>query len=273
MLKKLYKYDFKSIFKLWKIFAIIIFTASVLMGLFFGAIDVSTIDEYNHPLIYIIFTLTVLAFVFAMSAFIISPTILSIVRFCKNLFSDEGYLTFTLPVKKKDILNAKLKSALVLECLTIVVAFFSIFVCLVLSGIQHPEDVVHIIGDIFDSFVDKGVWSIIYLVEILLLIFAIITYMILLIYACITFACLITKKARVITAIGIYYGINSILGILWNLFAMSSFFGTSIIMQLYTASDVAIASILGIVIIFISIVCLLLYMLEYYFLDKKLNLT
>lgn len=273
MLKKLYNYDFKSIFKLWKIFAIIIFVASVFTGLLFGAIDISNLDEYNHPLIFIIFTLTILAFVFAMFAFLISPTILAIVRFCKNLFSDEGYLTFTLPVTKKDILNAKLKSTLVLECLTFLVAFLSIFVCLVLSGIQHPEDIVDIIGDIFESFVDKGVWSIVYLVEILLLMFAIITYMILLIYACITFACLITKKARVITAIGIYYGINSILGIIWNIFVMTSAVGSSIILELYNASDIAIASILGIVIVFIAIVCLLLYMLEYYFLDKKLNLT
>ena len=273
MLKKLYKYDFKSIFNLWRIFAIIMFAVSVFGGFFLGALDGFNVDVNENPFTFIFISLSAIAYVFVLFAFIVSPIILSIVRFSKNLFSDEGYLTFTLPVKKRDILNAKISSALVLELLTVIVAFSSVIVYLILSKVKHPREAINIIGNFFQSFIDNGVWSIIFSVEIILLLFAILTYTLLLIYVCITFACLITKKARVITAIGIYYGVNSILGIIWKFFTMSSAYGTQIFLKLFAQSKSTIASILGIIIIFIVIICLLLYMLEYYFLDKKLNLS
>ena len=48
--------------------------------------------------------LLVIACVMAIIASAVVTELLVFVRFYKNFFTDEGYLTFTLPVSRKDLL-------------------------------------------------------------------------------------------------------------------------------------------------------------------------
>ena len=94
-------------------------------------------------------------------------------------------------------------------------------------------------------------------------------------FCCITFASLITKKAKVITAIGIYYITN---GIVATFMQFTSLFGLTAASSWVSPipKNVAPYSLHLIIIaitLVLAIVCGLLYLLEYYMLDKKLNLN
>ena len=105
MLKKLLKYDFKSVFKYWWIAALSSFVLAFAGG---GSISILN-SERELPLIVQPFTIIGLVLVIiSFVVFAILSIILVYTRFYKNFFTDEGYLTFTLPVKRTQLLNSKL---------------------------------------------------------------------------------------------------------------------------------------------------------------------
>ena len=105
MLKKLLKYDLKSVFKYWWIAAIASLGLSAAGGF---CISVMMAEKDVPALIAVLIVLTLLFSIIGIVAFSILSYILLYVRFYKNFFTDEGYLTFTLPVKRSQLLNSKL---------------------------------------------------------------------------------------------------------------------------------------------------------------------
>lgn len=69
---------------------------------------------------------------------------LAVVRFYKNMVTDEGYLTFTLPVKVEQLVSAKLIIALVWQVITVVAIAFSL-VSVFLLGNASREQVTTVI--------------------------------------------------------------------------------------------------------------------------------
>ncbi len=271
MLKKLLKYDFRSLFKLWKIFAIIVFAVLTSVGITLSFVIGP--DEPNAVLI-VFLAFLVMGAIFGVGAFAVSPLILSAVRFYKNLFSDEGYLTFTLPVKKKDIINSKIISSSIISMLSYIVIFLSVCSLIFFATMKDVAELLELLESIANFFTASGAWSFILILEILAGLFVISVFSIMLIFLCITIACIITKKARIITAIGIYYGVNSVIGFLQNILYFST---SGLISNLFSLPAKVLAPnlclILLVLILFVSIFCIMLYILEYYFLDKKLNLA
>ena len=92
---------------------------------------------------------------------------------------------------------------------------------------------------------------------------------------CITLASLLVKKAKVITAIAIYYGASSILSFVMQLFQLFSL--PALVDLLADTSEAAAPGILALLlfggICFVAIFCGLLYLLQYWMLDRKLNLA
>ena len=125
MLKKLSKYDLRSVRKLWIIFALISVCASVI-GSF--TLKVILYDEFNHPLISILGLLGTYAAFMAILIFPIVMFILVFLRFYKNFYTDEGYLTFTLPVKRGTLLMSKTLNAMIWTVLSSLVMFFCFFI-------------------------------------------------------------------------------------------------------------------------------------------------
>ena len=94
-------------------------------------------------------------------------------------------------------------------------------------------------------------------------------------YVCITLASVITRKARVITAIGLYYGANSVLNFVRQMFLI---FGTqSLFSRMDGLSGDEIKAVFALVFLaaflFIALLCGFMYILQRYMLDKKLNLA
>ena len=230
MLNKLLKYDMKSIGRFWWIIA-----ASDIAISFVGAIALRVLlsDIYNSSLN--IFMTIMMAFVVIISivgiiAAFLATQILIFIRFYKHFFSDEGYLTFTLPVSRKKLLLSKTINAMFWTTLSYILLIVTIFLFMLISpptfeGELLNTDLIVAIGQIFSALTEAiGLWMIVYVIEILL-IFALMTlFAITLIHFCITVGAVVAKKLKWLVAIGIYYVTNIVLSGAGQLIAFISIF-------------------------------------------------
>ncbi len=275
MLKKLLKHDFKALFKYWWIVAVATLGLSALSGKCITIIS----SERELPAVLgvsasIILMLTYIGLV----VFAVFSTVMIFIRYYKNLFTDEGYLTFTLPVKRSDVLNSKLISAAAFEFATLLVTGFDILLMLVIAfykDIFTKNFFVNLkegIADIWDAL---GGYILVYLLEAILITVAVSMLSILLLYICITIGSIIAKKAKVITSIGIYYGVNWVVSFVTMLLFI---FGTVTLGAKFDALSegnvkLLVALIALCVLLFMLMLCGILYIINYYMLDRKLNLT
>ena len=284
MLGKLLKYDLKSIFKYWWLFAVSSVGVSVLGAIsllgFASAMQADTETDFSI----FIGIMCFFAFLFcmlALSAFIIVAEILIYVRFYKNLFSDEGYLTFTLPVKRHQLLTSKLIMAIITEACTVTLLFVEIMsIFFVGLGPLFLETFgLDSIGALFEAFglifAELGAFSVIYLVELLLLALVSSAFSVLLVFACISFGSMIAKKHKVLASVGIYYLVS---GVVSSSYSFVYIFGSSLISSIaltvphgFAMPIVAVALLVAIAIV--AALAMLLYTLVHYMLDKKLNLA
>lgn len=103
MLGKLIKYDLKSTSRLLVLIHVFLVILSVLGRVFItGRItfDTEEVDQF-------LLTLALLLYIILFAGASFATYIVIAVRFYKNLFSDEGYLTNTLPVRKSTLLFTK----------------------------------------------------------------------------------------------------------------------------------------------------------------------
>ena len=125
MLKKCFKYDFKSVFKIWWIAAVTVLGLSVPAGIAYESLR----EHFKDPARRFIWENSAVgAFWFSVMAILILTSVLVAVRFHINFFSDEGYLTFTLPVKRSTLLFSKILSGYVFYALTALVVAVSLAV-------------------------------------------------------------------------------------------------------------------------------------------------
>lgn len=121
MVKKLLKYDLKWCFKPLLVFYI--------LTLFF-AIVVRIVEKFEQSLIILIVDKICCGIVIAMIINIIINCIMrSWVRFVRNIYKDESYLTHTLPVSKNAIYLSKILTAII----TLLTSFVVIVICLAIA--------------------------------------------------------------------------------------------------------------------------------------------
>ena len=119
MLIKLLKYEFKSSARTFGLVYLAIFALCVLNGIL-SHFNQSSVGETVQGI-----AATALIF-FAAAAFLIN-IVLSINRFGKGVYRDEGYLLHTLPVRADQILAAKLIPATLWSIATGLVMLVSVF--------------------------------------------------------------------------------------------------------------------------------------------------
>ena len=114
MFKKLLKYDMKATWRVWWILIPSLFGLSTLFALSLRIITETAEQENPHVFTILLSLLSMLFMSIAYIGFfgsIVMTEVLVFVRFYKNLFTDEGYLTFTLPVSRPTILLSKTVNA------------------------------------------------------------------------------------------------------------------------------------------------------------------
>ena len=276
MLKKLLKYDFKSVFKYWWIAAVTTTALSVGAG-FCG--EILNSEKELPAAALVISTLVIVLVALSLFAFLTLSQLLVYIRFYKNLFTDEGYLTFTLPVKRNHILNSKLLLGsvttlstgllVIIDILTILCITFrkEIFNKVFFKDLfDNIETIVEEVGVLYiTSYIFEGLLCIVLFV----IISALFTFM------CITIASIIAKKAKIVTAIALYYGASSLITFFTQMFFM---FGIGSIAEwVFELSDETIKLVVFLILLmavfFLGSIAMAFYTFQYRMLDRKLNLS
>lgn len=123
MLKKLFKQEFKS-FSLAPTIAMIIL--AVLTVILMTTFMTSFWEQTSNIMVELFASLTIFAYIFCLVAVSFCVTLCTAIRFYKNLFTDEGYLMFTLPVKTSDLLLSKMLVAACWRVISFICIFLSI---------------------------------------------------------------------------------------------------------------------------------------------------
>ena len=281
MFGKLLKYDFKYVARIWWMLAVGVLGLSVAASLVFRAIflNINSNGFFTFLSVLGMFFLVV-SFIGIFGSLVVTE-VLVFVRFYKNFYTDEGYLTFTLPVKRSKLLLSKtlnsiiwfaLHTALILVC---VVIFLGLGIG---SSMGTPplKTVGISIGWLWDKV---GWWLIVYAFEAILLLVALSAFTTCLIQLCITIGAIVAKKQKVLAAVGIYYLVNTVLSTVGSVFLVvfltGLFEGFTVLLGDLSAlaANAAIALVLLIAILASLLVVLIVYFMTLGRIERKLNLA
>lgn len=287
MLKQCLKYDFKSVMRLWWIIAVIMAGASVVagLGLRFFSQTVSTNDPNTAMLILSIFAMfSSMLCLFAMVAGITVSFILIFWRMYTHFYTDEGYLTFTLPVKRSTLYLSKVIMGTVLEVATILILIFGIaFLMLVVpptesGGIFNTVAFEGLFESISGLVQSAGWWLVLWVPIVLAILVLGVLWGNGLIYLCITIGAVVAKKHKLIAAIGIYYLVNSIVSFVGQILYL--FFYAGIIGVFTTAAtaggaimNLSITAVLLIAALLLACMAAVVHFITVNKIEKKLNLA
>ena len=230
MLKKCLKYDFRSVFRLWWIMAVSMLGAAVVAGLgirFFSQCAAS--PDVPEGLL-VLSSFTMIGSMFCLMAMVMGMTVSFILVFWRmytHFYTDEGYLTFTLPVKRSTLYLSKVIMGTLLQFATILVLIFGVlFIALVAPPTESGEfflsfEAFEAIGEFFaTSWEACGAWVILWVPTVLAILLLLGLFQSGLIYLCITIGAVVAKKQKLIAAIGIYYGVNTAVGLIGEFILM-----------------------------------------------------
>lgn len=270
MVKKLFKHEFSAWMRIMGIIYIVMVSFSAAFRLFLCLESDSVAFE-------VISVLGAVIFILFLTVCISFCPIFGIVRFYKNLFTGEGYLTLTLPVTAAQHIWVKALTSAAMLLLTLLVTALSVTIVMlgdVLTEAVKAADYMlkqipaqysgHIVG---------------YCVEFLIFLVAGSIFGPMLYYACICIGQLF-RKHRVLGAIGVYFGYYYLCQIL-----VSVAIGAMAIAGAATPGDVIVDSmpttaetlgayhgLLCTVILWTVGIGMIYYVICHYILSKKLNL-
>jgi len=284
MLLKLFKYDFKSVAKLALPMTLAILLTSILasLSIHFTFAAVESDNDILMSTVSAVCVFMIITWIIAVIAYGIGVKFAVVRRYYTHFFSDEGYLTFTLPCKTSTHFMSKILSGLLWDALSSIV--FVVCVVIVVLGIPNINvgadfGVEYYLFDIITSLYDYDA------VSIVINIFeGIVTSVsgLMILYIAVTIGAMLASKHKVLASVGFYFAISwsfgliEIVATLVPQFAMFNNIdylvstGVEEIERMQNITTVVTTSItFGLHIIAI----LVFYFLNRHFLKKKLNLA
>lgn len=136
MLGKLFKYQMKSVSKILLIIHAAVLVFGLLLGIAAPTLSFSseTTASTGMPVYEMIFILAAILFVFMLSGVVYTVYILLAIRFYRNMFTDESYLTHTLPIKSGTLLFSHILTFSVWYMISVIVLFLSIALLVIGAG-------------------------------------------------------------------------------------------------------------------------------------------
>lgn len=267
MVRKLIKYDFASYQRLLLPVQLILLGIAVL-NRFIQLFEDGGSTVYN-----IIFTSSVVLYVIAIIVCLVLTTIVAVVRFYQGMYSNEGYLSHTLPVTPTQHILSKL----IVSMLFVLGSLCAVFVsaCIATLGELNIElfKAGFFLLKRFDSFV--GGYAFLYAIEAVLMLLSYTVMGLLMLYFCISVGQL-AKKKKILLAFGVFFALY----VLWQIV------GTILIIIVSTNSAVREwlsslmrhatvflhVSLCGSFILF-TVLSIIFFACTRYIMSKKLNLT
>ncbi len=137
MLRKLFKYEFKNTAKVMlAIYAVLIVT-TLIGSVSFATDSIQTDLDTQPPIIQLLFYASLLLYILSVFALFIVTYVYVCVHFYKTMYSEQGYLTHTLPVKPATLFHVKLITSWVWMMGSMVLFFLSLFG--ILTGVTRGE--------------------------------------------------------------------------------------------------------------------------------------
>lgn len=213
MLGKLLKYDFKATGKLFSILSVIVLcTTAVGCGALTMMISYDGFSA-NNPVELIFSISIVMLFIFsvlAVIAYAFAVTVLVIHRFYNSMFTDQGYLTFTLPVSSHTLLLSKTISSAVTMLGSMIVVVLCV-IGFVMTSIYAVSDanLPQLIWQAFRELLDVfGIDLIAHMSTSVVLLIVSEISAILTIFLAFTIGAVVVKKHKVLAGIGFYFAIS-----------------------------------------------------------------
>lgn len=213
MLSKTLKQDILSILPIWLFLSVIALCSSLTLG---GGVNLLYSEASGWPnvigVLLLIFTIMVL------SGYFIATFVFVGVRFYRNFYTDEGYLTFTLPVRRSTLYFSKVLSGVIFMLATSLVVLLSVSIGLLLVPANETSSVfgllIRYLWELLRVSIQglKGDFgSLILIVLGVILAIGVLVYEVLIMYLCITIGSVIAKKHKLLLSIVCYYGINVVM--------------------------------------------------------------
>lgn len=278
-----------AVWRLWWIAVMIVPIAAVIGSAMLRFIITESENPmfFENPISTLLFMgalLVVFACLVAIVLSFILTMVLIYVRFYKNLYTDEGYLTFTLPVSRKQILLSKTLNAFIWYVLHGLLVALALFLFILFAVPPEGNALINTelfkgIGELFSELWKIcGAWLILIIVELVIFLLLSTLMGITLFHLSITVGSVIAKKAKIFASVGMYYVFNM---------AISMFMQVSIYLFVFLiepgmnmieiTSDTEALGLITLVflvaIAFIGVITALLYNLTQHLLDRKLNLA
>lgn len=261
MLGKLIKHEFKATSRIFLLFysILVVFTLIGKLVLATGLTDNEIINGFLLT-IYIVYIV----------ALFIATTLYLIYRYYKNMFSDEGYLMFTLPVKPMTLFWSKLTTSFVWNLGTLILTIASILFLVIQPYMLKEISIAYrIVTNFIETDMKMSVGGVAFLV--ILTMFISIIYQIVVVYTSINIGQL-AGKHRILGSVAAYM----IIYIIMQTLSFVYMFATQWVMGANLENMEDPSKIFDFVLpysIGLSLVLtLILVIISYFIINKKLNL-
>ena len=216
--------------------------------------------------------LVTIGFVFGIMALCFAPLVLSAVRFRDHLLKDEGYLTLTLPVNMHQLLASKL----IVSAVWYAAAFLAVVLLCMIGAFDFSDwrVVPQFASDLFLSFrkLDNSMQgqALLFALEVFLFCVLGVTAVSLIVYAAYAVGFSFNKHKSALTAVSVLV-----------FFQLVQFAAIAVLVNLFGDGFTAWSSLTGVqagnaifavALVCELIVCVIFYLVTYFFLTRKLNL-
>lgn len=289
MLGKLFKYDMRAGAKLM-VPASLFVIATTLFGtlaLRFSCQGVNAFpkgsvaaDLFNAATA-MVFGMSVVALIF----YAVASFIMVLVHYYRNLFTDEGYLTFTLPVSTSSLITSKMLASVLWIAVAAVITMGCVLVYVTFGPVPKGqliyEDFYREVGELMRIIGKEITVDIVFfLIETVVLVIVSVFGAVLQAYLAITIGAIVAKKHKILASVGFYYIINMAISIVINIFTSVFLFGSSEFLETGTLDIMTgTASFIGVLhlymiinIVFSLIISITEFLVNRYLLKNKLNI-
>ncbi len=226
MLGKLLKYELKAGIWYYIIMSAAVFAVTLACC---GTMGIMIKNEADNPFITLSAMSVVMLYIVVLVAAGIFTPIIVFKRFYSHNFSQEGYLTFTLPVTAKQIYWSKFMTSLLWYCWTYLLIILSFVALIITLSLSFDFDL-SFLQDVFGSFTEIFDNSILMIILYVLNCLISIVYGICIIYLSICIGQNFNVH-RVIAAIGSYFVVG------WIINLISSVLSTTVVLIIEVVSE------------------------------------
>ena len=224
----------------------------------------------------IVFWSSVVMFIISVIACILMSVAIGVVRFYKNLFTAEGYLTFTLPVTPTQHILVKVCTAVLFQIISLAAVLLS--VCIITSG-DVLSEIIKAAAYLLKFAMENvaGGHIVLYIIEMVILFIAAFFSQYLLYYFCISVGQLF-RKNRILAAVGVYFGYYMITQAIGTILTVSGTVLYNILplepiaqlMSLHPYESIHVF--IGLMILLSLVICAVFFLIIRFIISRKLNL-